>query len=506
MIASPSVTERPPASGRRHHPPLLLPYGWPIYALCYGFPIWWVLGLAEFIWPILGFAMLLSLTMRREKIRVPKGIGAYVLFLMWAAVSVIGLAHGGGTATAAAGSTADKIVGFAYRFFLYCSAPVFGLYIFNAPKRLLSNKSIVHAMVFFWVVVVGGGFLGLLLPHLQLTTVMARVIPKHFQGNSFVYNLVHPKTAQVQSFLGFPVPRPSAPFVFTNDWGGNFALLFPFLLAAWTENHRIARNPLVRLLVPLSMIPVIFSLNRTLWGSLALIAVYGGIRFGARRQVMTVIRGAFVIALVGGMLAFVGPIHTLISERVAHGHSNQGRSLLYASSINLALQKPLLGWGGPQQATVDAGFGTKSNAYKHPDVGTQGQFWTILVSNGMPATALFFGYLFFAVWQTRRSRSGLGLWCHIVVLVAIFQSPFYGLLSAQLHIVFIAIALAYRDACEPDPEPDAPLPGRTLGAPQARPVLVAVAGGAGTTLTGVNGHGLNGSGSSGTNGHAPHGT
>ena len=52
MIASPSVTERPPASGRRHHPPLLLPYGWPIYALCYGFPIWWVLGLAEFIWPI----------------------------------------------------------------------------------------------------------------------------------------------------------------------------------------------------------------------------------------------------------------------------------------------------------------------------------------------------------------------------------------------------------------------------------------------------------------------
>jgi len=90
-----------------------------------------------------------------------------------------------------------------------------------------------------------------------------------------------------------------------------------------------------------------------------------------------------------------------------------------------------------------------------------------------------------------------------LVLVAIFQSPFYGLLSAQLHIVFIAIALAYRDACEPDPEPDPPLPGRTLGAPQGRPVLVAVAGGAGSTLTGVNGHGLNGS--SGTNGHAPHG-
>jgi polysaccharide biosynthesis protein PslJ len=490
MIASPSVTERPPASGRRHHPPLLLPYGWPIFALCYGYPIWWVLGMAELIWPVLGLAMLLSLTMRREKIRVPKGIGVYALFMMWAAVSVIGLVHGGAAASGS-GSTIDKIAGFAYRFSLYGSAPMFGLYIFNAPKRLLSNKSVVHAMVFFWVVVVGGGFLGLLMPHLQLDTLMARLIPKHFQSNSFVYNLVHPKTAQVQSFLGFPVPRPSAPFVFTNDWGGNFALLVPFLAAAWTENHRIARNPLVRLLVPLSLIPVIFSLNRTLWASLALIAVYGGIRFGARRQVMTVIRGAFVVAVLGGLMAFVGPIHTLISERLAHGHSNQGRSLLYSSSIDLAMQKPLLGWGGPQQATVDAGFGTKSNAYKHPDVGTQGQFWTILVSNGMPATALFFGYLIFATWQTRRSRSGLGLWCHIVVLVAIFQSPFYGLLAAQLHIVFIAIALAYRDAYEPDPVPTA-----TSEPPKGRPVLVAV-GGAGSVST-LNG--VNGNGSSGTNG------
>lgn len=497
MIASPSVTERPPASGRRHHPPLMLPYGWPIYALCYGFPLWWVLGLAEFIWLFFGFAMLLSLTMRREKIRVPKGSGAYALFLMWAAVSVVGILHGGGAASAATGSTADKIVGFAYRFLLYTSAPIFGLYLFNAPKRLLSNKSVVHAMVFFWIVVVGGGFLGLLMPHLQLNTVMAHVIPKHFQQNSFVNNLVHPKTAQIQSFLGFPVPRPSAPFVFTNDWGGNFALLFPFLAAAWTENHRIARNPLVRLLVPLSMIPVIFSLNRTLWASLALIAVYGGIRFGARRQVMTVIRGAFVVALLAGALAFVGPIHTLISERVSHGHSNQGRALLYNSSINLAMQQPLLGWGGPQQATVDAGFGTKSNAYKHPDVGTQGQFWTILVSNGIPATLLFFGYFIFATWQTRRSRSGIGLWCHIVVLVAIFQSPFYGLLSAQIHIVFIAIALAYRDAYEPDP-----VPSPTADPPKGRPVLVALGAGGGSMLNaGVNGHGVNGS--SGTNGHSP---
>lgn len=454
MIVGPTVAERPPfappapAPRRRRHPVLLLPYGWPLYALCYGYPVFWLLGLAEFIWPVVAFLMLISLTMRREPIRVPKASGVYVLFLMWVLASVVNV------------SGADKIVGFGYRMSLYVSAPIFGLYVFNAPKRLLADRSVVRAMVAFWVVVVGGGFLGLALPHLQITTLAARIIPKHFQANSFVYNLVHPKTAQVQSFLGFPVPRPSAPFVFTNDWGGNFALLVPFLLAAWTARDRAARHPVMRLLLPLSMIPVVFSLNRTLWASLAVIAVYGGIRFGARRQVMTVIRAGLAVAAVGGMLYFAPPIHTLIAERVAHPHSNQGRANLYKQSVDLAAQKPLFGWGGPVQSDVTD---VKSTSYKHPDAGTQGQLWTILVSNGLPATLLFFGYLFVALWQTRRARSGLGLWCHVVILVAIFQSPFYGLLAAQLHLVFIAIALAYRDSVEarsPGPGRGGPIRGR----------------------------------------------
>lgn len=450
-VPLPQTTRPQPASGRRHHPPLLLPYGWPLYALCYGFPLWWVLGLAEFIWPVFGAIMLLSLTMRREKIRVPKGFGLYVLFMMWMLVSAVNV------------SGSDKVVGFIYRLLLYSSAPIFGLYVFNAPKRLLPNRAVLKNMMVFWIVVVGGGLLGLALPNLQIPTLMSHLIPKHFQSNPFVYNLVHPKTAQVQSFLGFPVPRPSAPFVFTNDWGGNFALLVPFLLAAWSENRRIAKSPIIRLLIPISLIPVIFSLNRTLWACLALIAIYGGIRFGARRQVMTVIRAAVAVSVLAAMVFFFGPTHQLIAERVAHPHSNQGRSVLYNQSISLAMQQPLFGYGGPQQNTVTD---SKSTTYKHPAVGTQGQFWTVLVSNGMPATFFFFGYLFFAMWQTRRSRSPVALWCHIVVLVALFQSPFYGLLASQLHIVFIAIALAYREACDPDP---APVPAARRPAPIIAP-------------------------------------
>jgi polysaccharide biosynthesis protein PslJ len=444
---------RPPVRVGRHHPAALLPYGWPLYALCYGYPLWWILGLAEFIWPVFGFFMLLSLTMRRDKIRFPKGFGLYLLFMAWMIVSAVNV------------SGSDKLIGFAYRLGLYSSAPLFGLYVFNAPKHALPNKAVVRAMFVFWVVVVGGGLLGLALPHLQITTLVARVLPGRLQNNPFVFNLVHPKTAQIQTFLGFPVPRPAAPFVFTNDWGGNFALLVPFVLAYWSENKRIARSGITRLLVPLSLLPVIFSLNRTLWACLGLIALYGGIRFGARQRVMAVIRAGFIVAVLGAAVFAFGPTHQLIAGRVEHPHSNQGRSILYNQSISLALQKPLLGYGGPQQSTT----ATKSSTYKHPDVGTQGQFWTVLVSNGMPATFFFFGYFFYAMWQTRRAKSPLALWCHIVVLVALFQSPFYGLLASQIHLVFIAIALAYRESCDPDPSDVRP------STPVAAPVPVTIA-------------------------------
>ena len=414
-----------------------------------------MLGLAEIVWPIFASFLLANLIVRRARVRVPRGFGVYLLFLMWMAASGIHL------------NGLDKWFGFTYRASLYCSAPIVGLFIFNAPKRLLPNRAVVRMMVVFWVVTVGGGLLGLALPNLQLTTVMAKLIPGRLQANPFVYNLVHPKAAQVQHFLGYPVPRPTAPFVFTNDWGGNFALLVPFVLASWTFlGERVRRDwldRLVRLLVPLSLFPVVFSLNRTLWASLALIAVYGSTRFGARGRSVAVLQSAAVLVVLVAFLFSFGPTKQLISDRVATPHSNQGRESLYHQSIDLAAQQPLLGYGGPQQSTAD----TKSSTYKHPDVGTQGQLWTVLVANGLPATFFFFGYLAFFVFQTRRAKSPLALWCHIVVLVALFQSPFYGLLAAQLHLVFIAVGLASREVTEPDP---APVPA----APRARPLRVAM--------------------------------
>lgn len=432
-MAATGATLHPGLSTRVRPRAARLPYGWPVAALFLGYPLWWVLGLGAFIWPIMAVPMTLSL-MARPRVRVPRGFGLYILFYVWMLAS--GLEING----------PDRLIGFVFRCSLYFSAGVTCLYVFNAPKSLLPTSKVVRMMAFFWVIVVAGGLLGIVAPELEFTTLAERLVPQRLLANDYVYTLVHPTTAQIQTFLGYPVPRPRAPFVYTNDWGGAFALLVPFLLAGWSQIRSLARRGLVRLVAVVSLLPVVFSLNRVLWICLVLAIVYGSARFAIRGR-MGGIQGMVALVAVGTLVFTFGPTRQLIDDRVNTPHSNQGRSTLYKEAAESVGQSPLLGYGAPRPSQANPNL---------PSVGTQGQFWLVLFSHGIPGAIFFTSFLGYAFWRTRKAASSTALWCHVVVLLALVQMPFYGLLSAQLHIVVIAIALAFREFADPDPVPPQP--------------------------------------------------
>ncbi len=406
-----------------------LPHGWPIYALFVGFPVWWFLGLGSFIWPIMAVPMGFSL-LARERVRVPKGFGLYLLFMMWMLASALQI------------NGPDRMIGFAFRALLYSSAGITGLYVYNSPKRLLPTNTLVKIMATFWVIVVMGGLLGIMAPTLEFSTLMEKLIPGRLLANEFVATLVHPTTAQIQTFLGYEVPRPRAPFVYTNDWGGNYALLVPFLVAAWSQIRSLARRNLLRLLAVVSLLPVVFSLNRMLWLCLVVTAIYASLRFAMRGRKGGV-QGVLSFAIVFVMVLSFGPTRQLIDDRIATPHSNQGRTILYKEAADSVQKSPLLGYGGPRPSQANPNL---------PSVGTQGQFWLVLFSHGIPGALLFVSFFACACWRTRRARSPMALWCHVVVVLALVQMPFYGLLPSQLNIIMIAIAIASREADDPDPE------------------------------------------------------
>jgi polysaccharide biosynthesis protein PslJ len=448
-----------------------LPYGWPLYVAFGGFPLWWFLGFGAMIWFVLAVPMTISLV-SRSKVRVPKGFGLFALFLIWMSFTAVQL-HG---------SSLPRYFGFAYRAGLYYSAAVWLLYIYNAPKRLLPTSKILKVMAFMWLTVVAGGWLGILAPNLQFSTLTQAVLPASLVHNDLVYTLVHPHSADVQKFLGYNVPRPAAPFDFTNNWGGNFALLMPFVLAYWAQIKTLARRNTLALIAAGSMIPVIFSLNRTLWLCLIVTLIYGGFRFAIRGR-----RGVFqaicAVAVVGFCLFNFGPTAQLIKDRSHNSNSNQGRSILATEAAQSVGKSPLLGYGGPQPSTVNPNL---------PPVGTQGQFWLVFFSHGIPGAFFFVGFFVYAAWRTRKAKTTAALWCHVVLLLAIIQMPFYSLLHMQIHILAIAFALASREMADPDVDPEPAVAPATRAyvvsdALLARPV---------PALTGV---GSNGRG----NGHAP---
>src|SRR5688500_1974897 len=137
---------------------------------------------------------------RRPDVHVPRGFGLWFLFLAWMVLSASQL------------EKFSHYVAFSWRLALWIGALSVMVYIADTPRRRLPDSTVLNSMLVLWGTTVVGGYLGLLLPNVRLWTPASVVIPKSFSQIDFIQVMVAPRFAQVQDFLGFPLPRPAAPF------------------------------------------------------------------------------------------------------------------------------------------------------------------------------------------------------------------------------------------------------------------------------------------------------
>jgi polysaccharide biosynthesis protein PslJ len=387
-------------------------------------PLWWLAGLFPFVWPIVGFFLLLAL-IRQGNVVFPRAFALWFLFLAWVPMSVLRLSGDNGPFL------------FAQRFAVITAATVVFLYIFNSSRRTLPDRAIVDALTLFWAMLVIGAFVAMLFPHLAFSSPFEMLLPGSLVANQFVHDLVHVNFAQVQTFLGYPVGRPAPFFGFTNAWGGGLALLTPIAFAAVGQ----ARSPLLRrtlgALLVLSIVPIVVSLNRGVWLALVLATGYAGLRFALARRLHSI---AALIGLLGILLVliFLTPLGGLITDRLAHPHSNAGREALYDESIARMKQSPLVGYGGPIPSE-------KSTA---PAVGTHSQLFFVAISYGIPAVFFFLTWFGLTFLRARRGVSGPRFWAHVALLVFLMEAPYY-LLEMHLVIAMIIAAFIWRDIVRP---------------------------------------------------------
>lgn len=399
-----------------------LPAHWPLTAVIGLFPLWWALGAGALIWPVFALPFAVRMIVRRRAIRVPFGFGLWLLYLVFVLASFTQLQ-----------ATALPFA-WLWRLSNYFSCTVFFLALCDATEEEIPSRHVVRLMSLFWIYTVIGGWLGVLMPYGGLPSMTAKLLPGAIAGNDFVKILIEPGFAQVQDVLGYPLGRPRAPFIYTNDWGSAYALLLPFFFMWWLQSSDARRRSWAYLLLLASLIPVFISLNRGLWLSLGIALVYAASRPG---PVARLARKALVALLTVGLLliAFT-PVGSIVEARAENDHSSRGRERIYAESVNVTLDSPVIGLGGPVPYP---------GRPLYPSLGTQGMFWTVLVSTGFVGLFVFCAAWLRLIWETRRGPT-ITFWCHVVLIIGFVQLFVYDMIPSSLHMVFISAALGFRVA------------------------------------------------------------
>lgn len=435
--------------------PLRLSRAWTISLLFGGLFLWWMLGLGGFVQALLALPMLVFLV-HRGRIKFPRAFLLWIFFIVWMFVTAVHI------------QTLGKWVSFVWRGGLYIAAGILFVYLFNATREEIPTRKIVKLLAGFWVMTVVGGVIGMVLPTVSFRTPFEILLPQTVVAEQFVYDLVHASTAALHAFGFTSIHRPKAPFIYTNQWGSAFALTLPFAIAAVPLLRSwLWRKALLALLV-LSVIPLVVSLDRGSWLSAVGSIGYATIRLsgGRDRRAARAARALLVAGTVAIVIVLMSPLWGLIQLRLSSGYGDQTRALLYESAIQAVSASPILGYGTP----ISISQVNPTAPQVALSVGTHGQFWTVLVSHGIPGTLLFGGWFAFVFAKSARrvpstwGRDGNSrFWAHVAIVAGLIQMPYYELLPWGLPIMMVAAALAWREA-RPDPRAQ-PLPVRaTRGA------------------------------------------
>jgi hypothetical protein len=423
---------------------------WPIVALLAGYPLWWALGIADFMFPLLAIPMAARMFGWRahgRTIRLPPGFGLWLLFLLWVVAGAVTLSlTAPGTVDSA---VSHRIISFVNRGTQYAGVTVLLLYAGNLTRQELSRRQLAWLLGLLAIYATAGGVLGMLDPGLQFSSPALTLMPNSLQSNVQIQAMMHPGLSQIQTVLGTPEGRPKAPFDYTNTWGNCLALLLPWLLAAWWSHGTRRQRWIAAGVAMISVAPIIYSLNRGVWLALGVAGAYLTVRLAVRGRV------ALLGALCGGLvlitLAIVAtPLQQVIALRFQHQKSNSLRSSLSIVAVEDALASPIIGYGdtrqqigGPQSIAI----GPTANCRNcgQVAVGSNGQLWLLLVCNGIVGASLYL--LFFArvLWRYRRDMTPYGVAGSLAVLMSFVFMISYDAVGAPLAITMLSVALLWRN-------------------------------------------------------------
>lgn len=427
---------------------------WPLTVPLIGLPIWWLLGVWQFM--VLAMAIPMGIYLVRQRsIAVPRGFGLWLLWMVWLITGILVLQVD--APSAVPGFNLNRYVSFGFRYAWYVAATIVSLYVVNT-RHILTSQRIIQAAAWLFVWFTAGGILGLYAPGIDSPSVLQALLPDSVASNSFVNSLMRIRAAQVQEFLGPPLPRPSAPFFYTNQWGFATAISLPFLVAAWWVRGRKWKIAMVIVLAA-GLFAIVSSLNRGVW--IAVLAAVG------LAIVQTALQGRFkaiavstVVMLSVVVLVLFSPLSDLVNERLDNGDSDEIRGNLAITAVeSAAAGSPIVGFGSTRDvagtfSSIAGGASELCPRCEAPPLGSHGQLWLVTFGAGFVGVLLYVGFIVSQFVRTVRVRSPYAMAASASLLMLVVTLPFYDSVGIPIYLGLLAVGLLARESRLPLPSLD----------------------------------------------------
>lgn len=441
---APRGAPSPLSSQRRRARLSLFHPGWPFTWFFVGYPVWWLLGLT-WLAALIASGVMIGHLFRRHVVPVPGHFGWWLLFLAWVAAGVLLLHVNAPGAVPGGGGT--RYLTWGYRLVTFGEATVMLVYL-CAMRVELPWTRLSKALGWMFVYIVIGGLLGVIAPFAHFQSLFELLLPRHIALQPFVNSLVQPNFAQIQGYLGVVTTRPSAPFPYANSWGLNYVCFLPFFVAGWWQQGSHRRRVVSVIILLASSVPLVFSLNRAVWGVIAALLLYVAVRGVLRGHVRLALGCILVGCLAGGAVAAT-PLGNVIQSRLAgEAHtSDQGRTNLGMLTATSALDRSAVaGFGTTRDVqgsfqSIAIGSSPSCPGCSGPALGTQGIVWLLIFAFGFGGFLLYLGFLMLHFIRCVRSRAPAALLASTTLLGYLLTTPFYDLSLTSQVAAFTAIAM-----------------------------------------------------------------
>ncbi|NUS08949.1 MAG: hypothetical protein HOV97_41060, partial [Nonomuraea sp.] len=240
--------------------------------------------------------------------------------------------------------------------------------------------------------------------------------------------------------------RPEAPFEWANAWGSNASVLLIWFVVGWWTYGGRGRRVVAALVIAVAAVPVVYSLNRGLWIGLGLAVAYLIVRVGGRTRV------ALCAAVAAGVVAFaVSPLASVFAQRLDRPHSNDVRAFTMTATVAAARHSPVIGYGNTRNSlgnhrSITTGKTRWCAACGHPPLGSDGQLWLLLITQGFTGAALYVAFFLGAIRRHWADRSPIGLAGVLVMGLVLLYMVVYDGLVTPLSLYLISFALLWRNA------------------------------------------------------------